>query len=95
MYILRLTYIAHICSLVQYAKAKPLHMDLPAVKLGDSQDITEEAVLTSLKRAISRLSTLQANDGHWPGDYGGPLFLLPGLVLPYILIIVKFCDQCK
>lgn len=24
---------------------------------------------------------LQAPDGHWPGDYGGPLFLLPGLVL--------------
>ena len=24
---------------------------------------------------------LQEPDGHWPGDYGGPLFLLPGLVL--------------
>ncbi len=24
---------------------------------------------------------LQADDGHWPGDYGGPLFLLPGLVI--------------
>ncbi|KAL8499871.1 hypothetical protein ACS0TY_019757 [Phlomoides rotata] len=23
----------------------------------------------------------QAKDGHWPGDYGGPMFLLPGLVL--------------
>ncbi|XP_066334050.1 cycloartenol synthase-like [Miscanthus floridulus] len=66
---------------MQYAKAKPLHMDLPAVNLGDNQDITEEAVLTSLKRAISRLSTLQANDGHWPGDCGGPLFLLPGLII--------------
>lgn len=21
---------------------------------------------------------LQAEDGHWAGDYGGPLFLLPG-----------------
>lgn len=26
---------------------------------------------------------LQAKDGHWAGDYGGPLFLLPGRrVLP-------------
>lgn len=26
---------------------------------------------------------LQAEDGHWAGDYGGPLFLLPGRwVLP-------------
>ncbi|XP_006894105.1 PREDICTED: lanosterol synthase [Elephantulus edwardii] len=24
---------------------------------------------------------LQAEDGHWAGDYGGPLFLLPGLLI--------------
>lgn len=24
---------------------------------------------------------LQMEDGHWPGDYGGPMFLLPGLVV--------------
>ena len=24
---------------------------------------------------------LQAEDGHWPGEYGGPMFLLPGLVI--------------
>jgi cycloartenol synthase len=24
---------------------------------------------------------LQCDDGHWAGDYGGPLFLLPGLIL--------------
>ena len=23
-------------------------------------------------------SKLQAEDGHWAGDYGGPLFLMPG-----------------
>ncbi|XP_028924452.1 lanosterol synthase isoform X1 [Ornithorhynchus anatinus] len=26
-------------------------------------------------------SKLQAEDGHWAGDYGGPLFLLPGLLI--------------
>uniref|UniRef100_K7FW19 Lanosterol synthase n=1 Tax=Pelodiscus sinensis TaxID=13735 RepID=K7FW19_PELSI len=26
-------------------------------------------------------SGLQAEDGHWAGDYGGPLFLLPGLLI--------------
>ncbi|KAJ7695093.1 terpenoid cyclases/protein prenyltransferase alpha-alpha toroid [Mycena rosella] len=25
--------------------------------------------------------TLQSHDGHWPGEYGGPMFLLPGLVI--------------
>ena len=23
---------------------------------------------------------LQCSDGHWAGDYGGPLFLMPGLI---------------
>ncbi|EMS58951.1 hypothetical protein TRIUR3_34848 [Triticum urartu] len=66
----------------QFAKANPLELDLPAVKLEEHEDVTEEVVSTTLKRAISRLSTLQAHDGHWPGDYGGPMFLMPGLVLP-------------
>ncbi|NWT61211.1 ERG7 synthase, partial [Erythrocercus mccallii] len=26
-------------------------------------------------------AALQAEDGHWAGDYGGPLFLLPGLLI--------------
>ncbi|XP_077304291.1 lanosterol synthase [Lithobates pipiens] len=26
-------------------------------------------------------SALQAEDGHWAGDYGGPLFLMPGLLI--------------
>lgn len=24
---------------------------------------------------------LQSSDGHWPGEYGGPMFLIPGLVI--------------
>ena len=31
--------------------------------------------------AVKFYSRLQAEDGHWAGDYGGPLFLLPGLVI--------------
>ncbi|URE15739.1 Prenyltransferase and squalene oxidase repeat [Musa troglodytarum] len=64
---------------LQFSKENPLEMDFPIIKLQDHEDVTEEAVLTSLRRAISRISTLQAHDGHWPGDYGGPMFLLPGL----------------
>ncbi|OCT61233.1 lanosterol synthase [Xenopus laevis] len=30
---------------------------------------------------ITFYSALQAEDGHWAGDYGGPLFLLPGLLI--------------
>lgn len=46
----------------------------------DEEEISEEAVGITLRRALSFYSTLQAEDGFWPGDYGGPLFLLPGLV---------------
>ncbi|BAU03011.1 hypothetical protein VIGAN_11261400 [Vigna angularis var. angularis] len=45
------------------------------------EDINEEIVRRTLKRALRSLSTLQAEDGFWPSDYGGPLFLLPGLVI--------------
>ncbi|CAL4994648.1 unnamed protein product [Urochloa decumbens] len=66
---------------MQFAKENPLKLDIPAIKLEEHEDVAKEAVLTSLKRALRRLSTLQAHDGHWPGDYGGPLFLLPGLII--------------
>jgi cycloartenol synthase len=54
---------------------------LPKVKVDDVEDVTEETVTTTLRRAIHFYSTLQSHDGHWPGDYGGPMFLMPGLVI--------------
>ncbi len=36
---------------------------------------------SGLERAGRRLAALQVEDGHFPGDYGGPLFLLPGLII--------------
>jgi len=30
---------------------------------------------------ISFYECLQSDDGHFPGDYGGPMFLMPGLVI--------------
>ncbi|KAK2662714.1 hypothetical protein Ddye_001288 [Dipteronia dyeriana] len=65
----------------QFAKENPGGTVLPQVKVKDTDDVTEEIVTTTLKRGISYHSTLQAHDGHWPGDYGGPMFLLPGLVI--------------
>lgn len=50
------------------------------IKIENEEDISEEVVGSTLKRALRSYSTLQTEDGFWPGDYGGPLFLLPGLV---------------
>ncbi|KAL6575278.1 CRISPR-associated protein 1 [Orobanche minor] len=65
----------------QFSKDNPSTLNLPQVKVNDSEGVTEDKVVNTLRRAISFHSTLQAHDGHWPGDYGGPMFLLPGLVI--------------
>uniref|UniRef100_A0A7N2MVX6 Cycloartenol synthase n=1 Tax=Quercus lobata TaxID=97700 RepID=A0A7N2MVX6_QUELO len=62
-----------------FARENPCEMELPQVKVKTEKEITEEAVATTLRRALRFYSTLQTEDGFWPGDYGGPLFLLPGL----------------
>ncbi|KAK7314325.1 hypothetical protein VNO77_32845 [Canavalia gladiata] len=66
---------------LQFEREKGLKMKLRKVEIQREEDITEEIVRTTLKRALRSYSTLQAEDGFWPGDYGGPLFLLPGLVI--------------
>uniref|UniRef100_A0A7S1KRP6 Terpene cyclase/mutase family member n=1 Tax=Percolomonas cosmopolitus TaxID=63605 RepID=A0A7S1KRP6_9EUKA len=52
----------------------------------------EEPLFHSLKeslvQAMNFYTKIQTSDGHWGGDYGGPMFLLPGL-----LIVVYITDS--
>ncbi len=41
----------------------------------------EQVLIDSLIKGMHYFSQLQSEEGHWPGDYGGPLFLLPGLLI--------------
>nr|GMC58450.1 cycloartenol synthase 2-like isoform X2 [Ipomoea batatas] len=66
---------------MQFEKEKAQEMGLQQVKVGSVEEISEEAVVRTLRRGLRFYSTIQADDGHWPGDYGGPLFLLPCLVI--------------
>lgn len=53
------------------------------LKTKNNQAIThsEEIETDVIKSGINFYSLLQDADGHWPGDYGGPMFLTPGLVI--------------
>nr|DAD38743.1 TPA_asm: hypothetical protein HUJ06_013065 [Nelumbo nucifera] len=66
---------------MQLTKENPNKLNLPPVKVKDNEEITEEAVTTTLRRAISFYSSIQAHDGHWPGEIAGPIFFLPPLVI--------------
>jgi hypothetical protein len=41
----------------------------------------ESDVVSSLRKGINFYQTIQCEDGHYAGDYGGPMFLMPGLVV--------------
>ncbi|KAL5178492.1 Cycloartenol synthase [Glycine soja] len=66
---------------LQFEREKGLKTKLSKIEIQSEQDINEEVVRNTLKRALRSYSALQADDGFWPADYGGPLFLLPGLVI--------------
>ncbi|KAK8977710.1 hypothetical protein V6N11_013491 [Hibiscus sabdariffa] len=66
---------------LQFSKENPVSEVLPQDKVAESENVTEGMVTNTLRRAINFHSSLQAHDGHWPGDYGGPMFLMPGLVI--------------
>ena len=39
-----------------------------------------------IQKAVHFYSMLQSEDGHWAGDYGGPHFLLPGLIIVWYVM---------
>lgn len=56
---------------------------------GLSTNTTEESVI----KAIKFYSKLQSEDGHWANDYGGPMFLLPGLVITCYITGVEIAQE--
>lgn len=50
-------------------------------KIPQAETPEEQDLIDSLIKGMHYFSQLQSEEGHWPGDYGGPLFLLPGLLI--------------
>ncbi|CAM8996915.1 unnamed protein product [Rhodiola kirilowii] len=66
---------------MQFLKEKNFVQKIQQVKVGDDEEITFDTASAAVKRAVHFFSALQASDGHWPAENGGPLFFLPPLVM--------------
>lgn len=42
---------------------------------------TAASAQQAAQKAVDFYQQLQCKDGHWAGDYGGPMFLMPGLII--------------
>ncbi|KAK7247638.1 hypothetical protein RIF29_42525 [Crotalaria pallida] len=51
------------------------------MKVRDTDNVTVEALINTLRMALSFYSSIQANDGHWPAESAGPLFFLQPLIM--------------
>jgi lanosterol synthase len=52
---------------------------------GTLPDVKSKAktVKEAARKGVHFFSMLQTEDGHWAGDYGGPHFLMPGLIIAW------------
>lgn len=66
---------------MQLAKENQLELNFPRIRLPKQELTTEDAVSASLKKALACHAALQAQDGHWPGDFSGPMFIMPVMVI--------------
>ncbi|KAK9099664.1 hypothetical protein Scep_023094 [Stephania cephalantha] len=55
-------------------------LKIPAVKIGENEEVSHEKVSTALRRGVRFFCALQTRCGHWAADIGGPLFFMPPLV---------------
>ena len=55
----------------------------PRGRGGAGEGAGENEVEEAARRGVEFYQTIQCEDGHWAGDYGGPLFLMPGLVVTW------------
>ncbi|XP_058208037.1 dammarenediol II synthase-like [Rhododendron vialii] len=60
---------------------KNINLSIPAVRLGETEEVKYEAVTTALRKAIRLNRAIQSSDGHWPAENAGPMFFTPPLII--------------
>ncbi|OIW14403.1 hypothetical protein TanjilG_15757 [Lupinus angustifolius] len=66
---------------IQLRKENECGLIPAAIKVREFEKITLEAMITTITRALSFFSSIQAHDGHWPAESAGPLFFLQPLIM--------------
>lgn len=64
----------------QLAKENNFSPDLNKAQNETPVDLTQNTVSEILRKALDYFSAIQAHDGHWPGDFPGPLFTTATMV---------------
>ncbi|CAB9530108.1 Cycloartenol Synthase [Seminavis robusta] len=58
----------------------------PGNQAPDNSTEKQKSVKEALHKAAHFYSMLQMDDGHWGGDYAGPHFLMPGLIVVWYIM---------
>ncbi|CAM4918016.1 unnamed protein product [Rotaria socialis] len=77
---------------------KPLDIDESQYETLKILIFNEEFSVSAVKSVLNTInyySSLQVEDGHWPGDYGGPMFLLPGAIITAHVTKFYFTEEQK
>ena len=51
--------------------------------------------LSTARHGINYYQHVQEDDGHWAGDYGGPMFLMPGLIISCYISNTPLAEEEK
>ncbi|KAG7611589.1 Squalene cyclase [Arabidopsis suecica] len=69
----------------QFLREKKFEQKIPRVRIEDAEKITYEDAKTALRRGVLYYAACQANDGHWPSEVSGSMFLdAPFVICLYI-----------
>uniref|UniRef100_A0A671KPQ2 Terpene cyclase/mutase family member n=1 Tax=Sinocyclocheilus anshuiensis TaxID=1608454 RepID=A0A671KPQ2_9TELE len=72
-----------------------LGLDVVNMSITDKSSPAAHTAVEAALKGMDFYSSLQAEDGHWAGDYGGPLFLLPGLLITCHIAKIPLPDAWK